>query len=195
MSNLYLEAFEALHKSLGRSRRTGIGYFGIDCFEDRSKLCSQYSWAVPTDEAIKALVNASPLVEIGAGTGYWASLIAAAGGEVLAFDRVVPGPENEYHAGVQHKYHEILIGGPEDAAAYPEHTLFLCWPPYDKPMAHEALKHYTGSRLIFVGESEGGCTADWKFFRELDDSWEEEDYVQIPTYQGIHDALWVYKRR
>jgi hypothetical protein len=37
--------------------------------------CHLYAYATPTPQAIDALLTCSPLVEVGAGTGYWASLI------------------------------------------------------------------------------------------------------------------------
>jgi hypothetical protein len=48
---------------------------------DRHALVDRYGWAIPTDEAIAALVELSPLVEIGAGRGYWAHLLRQAGAD------------------------------------------------------------------------------------------------------------------
>mmetsp|Transcript_7858 Transcript_7858/g.19988 ORF Transcript_7858/g.19988 Transcript_7858/m.19988 type:complete len:164 (-) Transcript_7858:188-679(-) len=46
----------------------------------------KYAWAIPDQRAIRIIANFSPLVEIGAGKGYWAMLLRQAGADVLALD-------------------------------------------------------------------------------------------------------------
>lgn len=53
--------------------------------------------------ALAALAARSPLVEVGAGLGYWAGALRAAGVRVAAHDAAPPGargPPNEYHGRV-----------------------------------------------------------------------------------------------
>lgn len=52
----------------------------------RTFACRMYAFAVPTSEAIAVLKRYSPVVEVGAGTGYWASLLRKAGADVTALD-------------------------------------------------------------------------------------------------------------
>src|SRR5262249_51994941 len=52
----------------------------------RQNLVRAYAWAVPDEEALRVCVKYSPLVEIGAGGGYWANLITQLGGKVHAYD-------------------------------------------------------------------------------------------------------------
>jgi protein-L-isoaspartate O-methyltransferase len=52
---------------------------------------------VPNEEAIRQIAVLSPIVEVGAGLGYWASLIAKAGADIVAYDNAV----NE-HGQVKH---------------------------------------------------------------------------------------------
>ena len=163
---------------------------------ERQVLVTRYSWAVPSDEAIKVLCQYSPLIEIGAGTGYWASLIASEeyGGDIVAFDKVVPGPDNPYHRE-SHNYYPILLGGSEQVLAHPERTLFLCWPPYETSFAYDCLSAYEGEYFIYVGEPRGGCTADDRFFEKLAAEWEVKEQVDIPQWYGMHDYLTVYHRK
>jgi len=58
----------------------------------RELACGRYAWAVPCTEALTALRRLSPLVEIGAGTGYWARLLAGHGADVAAYDLAPPRP-------------------------------------------------------------------------------------------------------
>lgn len=52
----------------------------------RTFACRMYAFAVPTTKAIAVLKRHCPMVEVGAGTGYWASLVREAGGDITALD-------------------------------------------------------------------------------------------------------------
>ena len=47
-------------------------------------------------------------------------------------------------------------------------------------MAARCLEHYTGQRLIYIGEGDGGCTADDQFHQMLEEHWEE-----VENHRGI----------
>lgn len=162
-------------------------------WEVRRHLTAQYAWAIPTDEAVRAIASLSPVVEMGAGTGYWASLIAQAGGQIRCFDRFPPGEENQYRH--RHAYVPIERGGPEVLGDFSAYTLMLCWPPYDDPMAAECLDRWRGNRLVYIGEGPWGCTADDAFFERLGRGFELEKRIEIPQWEGIHDDVTIYRRR
>ena len=52
----------------------------------RHRLSHRYSWAIPTEPALAALAGLSPILEVGAGTGYWAALRHGRGARVTALD-------------------------------------------------------------------------------------------------------------
>ena len=160
-------------------------------FRARQKLVKSHSWAVPTEEAIDAIVRHSPagVVEIGAGSGYWAALIRARGVGVAAYDT---HPYENYQ--VSGEWTHVERGGPLAVVKHPEKSLFLCWPPYDEPMAHTALTRYKGNVVLYVGEGMYGCTGDHAFHKELGLHWKEVEYVSLPQWPGIHDALFIYHR-
>lgn len=56
----------------------------------RDRLVARYSWAIPNAAALRALAAAAPLIEIGAGNGYWAYLLRQLGVDILAFDANPP---------------------------------------------------------------------------------------------------------
>ena len=188
MNNPYLDEFLAVD---------GSNYGSIHSFDHRSKLTKQYAWAVPTERAVKLIVSLGPVVEIGAGNGYWASLIAGVGGDIIAFDE--HPYDNRWCNG---SYHPIAVGGPEKAGEHPGRALFLCWPPYDTTFAHECLWHYVkagGQTLIYIGEGSGGCTGDDKFHEQIQDlcyngGWHRLDCVRLPQWAGIRDYLFVYRK-
>lgn len=152
---------------------------------ERHDLCLKYAWAIPNEKAIQTLVAHSPILDIPAGTGYWASLVEKEGGKVVCIDRSPPVKQ----------WTKVEEGDESCVQNYPDHTLFLCWPPYATPMAANCLKNYTGSRIIYVGEGHGGCTADDEFHDLLEEQFQEIEVVNIPQYSGIHDRLYVYERK
>jgi hypothetical protein len=138
-----------------------------------------YAWAVPTPEALDAVTAVSPrgVVDVGAGTGYWAHLLRRRGVDTLAYD-AVPVDDAAAHNGhhtlpgsgaAAPPFARVLRAGAADAArAHPERTLLLCWPPPEgedagpqagRTMALDALAAYAGSTLIYVGEDDGAADA------------------------------------
>ena len=165
---------------------------------ERREIQLRYSWAIPSEEAIEAIVEWGPVVEVGAGTGYWASLIKRAGGDVVAYDAHPPGsrvtypecsppagPEEYVWHSAMDPFFEVREGiGEEVVANHADRTLLLVWPPYDDPMASrtaEAFYAAGGERLIFVGEVHG-VTGDRTFLEMCGwvgscpaCDWDEED--------------------
>lgn len=183
--------------------------FSAKSYEARRKAVSFYAWAVPNEEALRAIVECGPVVEIGAGSGYWASLITQLGGDVIAFDQYEPKANKDYP--FEQGWFPVQKGGPEKAAEHSDRALFLCWPPYNTPFARECVDAYEGNTVIFVGEGRGGCTADDDFFRTmgestydwendehlepLSDEWERVTQVDLPQWDGIHDYMTIYRRK
>ena len=58
--------------------------------------CRLYSFATPTPPALDLLASLGDIVEVGAGTGYWAAALRARGVGVLAFD-IAPLTERRRH--------------------------------------------------------------------------------------------------
>jgi len=159
----------------------------VEILERRDELVEEYSWGIPTHEAIETIVEYGPIVEVGAGTGYWAWCIGQLGGVVVATD--ADPPESTYrHVAAYDARRRVhaMVAEELDAA------LLLVWPPYDDPMAADALEAYPGETVIYVGEGRAGCTADDRFHRLLYQDWQLIETVDIPTYLGLHDRLEVW---
>ena len=67
-----------------------IGRGFMEQWKARGELVKQYSWAIPNNKAIETIVKYSPIIEIGAGTGYWGRLISKAGGDIVCYDKNPP---------------------------------------------------------------------------------------------------------
>jgi hypothetical protein len=165
-------------------------------YHERDLCVEEFAWAVPTQEALVALARYAPLVEMGAGNGYWAWLLRQAGVDVIPYDPYPPRHGDNPYWKKQRREWTLVRQGDESALA--EHdirTLFLCWPPYDDPFATRCLQAFRGAHVIYVGEHDGGCCADDTFFRLLDDGFACIESIDLPQWRGIHDYMTVWARR
>jgi hypothetical protein len=64
----------------------------LDLPARRRELAARFAWAIPAPAALAAVAEAGPLVETGAGTGYWAALLRELGADVVATDPAAGGP-------------------------------------------------------------------------------------------------------
>ena len=188
LENPYLEEFEATAPRWPAAPE--LRKLTMERYVLRQALVAKYAWAIPSDAAIELLLRYSPLVEMGAGTGYWAGLVRSGGGDIVAYDRYPPpDPRNRWHAG-QPPWSEVRPGGVKRLRLHPDRTLFLCWPPDDEPMGLESLAAYPGRTVVFVGETgPGGDLAE-----ELD-RWDLVETLDLPQWEGIRDRLFVLRRR
>jgi hypothetical protein len=156
-------------------------------FGKRREWVWEYAWAIPNDGALAAIAACGPIVEIGAGAGYWAYLLQERGVDVVAYDRE---PQEK-------TWTKVHRGSVRVAQRYANRALFLCWPPYNTPMGARCLKQYRGRTVIYVGEGMYGCTGDREFHdileQEYEDAWDTS--IEIPQYDGIHDRLYIHRRK
>lgn len=169
----------------------------------RYGLTNKYAWAVPNEEALATLGKESggKIVEVGAGTGYWSSLMRKMNADVVAYD--LHGADlaaNRFHNAVPTRtWTEVLKGDALAVKPHGDRTLFMSFPPDGDAFAHTALKNYRGDKFVYVGEQQGGITGDDKFFNLLARRWKEEKTVAIPNWEAsdgfLRDAMTVYSRR
>ncbi len=137
----------------------------------------------------------APIVELGAGTGYWACLLRRRGVDCVAYDLAppdrMPNP-NRFRALT---WTHVEPGDVDTLAAHSDRALLLCWPSYRASFAARALGAYSGTTLVYIGEPAGGHTADDAFFARLDREWFAVEHVALPNWPGTRDALTVYRRR
>ena len=163
---------------------------------ERERCTETFSWAIPSDEAIlkiREFVGEETILEIGAGLGYWAKLLQRKGVKLIPTDN--KGASWKHNANPS--FIDIICKNHTEAIeSFPNATvLFLCWPPYANPMATESLKLFRGDKLIYIGETLGGCNATDDFFSALETQWEEINDISIEQWYGIHDRLFLYERK
>ncbi|HEY6960507.1 MAG TPA: hypothetical protein VI408_01320 [Gaiellaceae bacterium] len=151
----------------------------------KNRVASTYAWAVPTEEAVAAVARHAPrVVEVGAGSGYWAWMLSQAGVDVVAFDASPPG----------WTWHPVAVGTELAVMSYPERALFLCWPPWNTAMAANALACHRGEVVVYVGEWNGG-SAEPAFFARLADAYDVVEAVALPQWASRADLLTVHRLR
>jgi len=162
----------------------------------RPRFVFKYAWSIPHKKALEVIASHGPIVEIGAGNGYWAYLLANMGVDVVAYDIAT---DSGMYGGTNSSYwklwFEVEKGDERMAAKYKDRSLFLCWPAYNSPMAEKALKSYKGDTVIYIGEDKGGCTANDKFFVNLEKNFDEVESIELHVWPGIHDRLYIFKRK
>jgi len=210
--NPYLDVFEAVGGDGRRADRllrdayakipdggtvTGLGPVDLTEYDEamrgtwrRYDWTVLFSWAIPNDEAIRTIAAHAPILEVGAGTGYWAWLLRKLDVDVVATDRHEP---DQHWNGTTWTDVEPL-GAVEAVEKHGTgRALLIVWPPMTT-MASDALDAYTGDTLIYVGEPDGGCNADADFHFRIRMEWTEATTVRIPQWWGLHDYLSVYRR-
>lgn len=158
------------------------------CEERRVELDCKYSFAIPNKEALQRLCQLGPLIEIGAGTGYWGWLLRKMGADILLFDIEPTQFERNIWHGGEKPWTDVRRGEPNQVAKHPDRTLFMCWPPFDFPMASEALKHYRGNTLAYVGHCARGNTGDFEFHVALHNQWDLQEAITLPNWRDFTDG-------
>lgn len=174
----------------------GVGLMTTAQFSEgltrRQQAVADFSWAIPCHDALQMITDWASkqegrprIVEIGSGTGYWASLLQAYGASVVAVDTGQERTGNKF----PHFPSTVQGCGLEYLKSHDgcgDQALFLCWPRD----ATEILEAYRGNTLIWIGEMDG-CTWD---LRDVE-GWEPRQEFNIPTWPGIHDFIIVYVRK
>ncbi|WP_412516446.1 hypothetical protein K8Z49_37690 [Actinomadura madurae] len=161
--------------------------------QELSRICS---WAIASRTALDWLthqLDGRDLLEVGAGSGYWASLLAAQGINVLATDSVTD--HNGY--ADRFRYTDIQPATAADAVRHhADRVLAMIWPPYRDPMAVDALRAYEGPGFVYIGDRPGGLCASASFFEELAEHWLPVSRCPLSLrWLGYHDQATFYIRR
>ena len=114
--------------------------------------CRLYSFATPTPQALDLLASLGDIVEVGAGTGYWAAALRARGVDVLAFD-IAPMIERRQVAATSSAADAKAMpaGGSKKCSPNEYHGSALAWTT--------GARHYVpaGLRLLYVFASRVQC--------------------------------------
>lgn len=186
----------------------------------RDWCCHLYAYATPTSEALGVVAKFAPLVEMGAGTGYWSSLLQKQKVDIVAYDKCPPSTDgavsgsggetstssgqrvprkqerNAYHGQVP-PFCPIGKGGPEvlkQDGEMAKRNLFLCYPPPHDDMALNCVRFFQGEHVIHVGEWQGD-TGDRRFEKELEMRFVLIKELALPNWGNSAYSLSIWKRK
>ena len=148
-------------------RRMGAGAGlaqALDLPARRRELVARFAWAIPAPAALAAVAETGPLVEVGAGTGYWAALLRELGADVVATDPAAGA--NPYHPDGRLWTDVELVDGVGAVRRHPGRTLLLCWPPPEDDAASWRCCGRTGARWsatsVATRTGRRGSTGSWR---------------------------------
>jgi hypothetical protein len=172
-------------------------------------LQAMYAYGIPSPETldwVSRFCNGKPVVELGAGRGYWAAQLSHAGIAIDAYDSEPPDKTDNVsfpstsgqkdvwsNVGTVQEYARRL-------AESADFVLLLCWPPgWGATMASEALATFVdagGERIVFIGEPQGGKTGDDAFFEDLSARWTlESDDKKYVSWWNLRDSAQGWTKR
>jgi hypothetical protein len=156
-------------------------------------LAQQYAYVFPDDAALAALAALGPLVEIGAGTGYWAHKLRSIGADIVAFDLAPLTGEraNRYHPPAP-LWADVRQGDQTVLSEHADRSLFLCWPPLFSSLG-DCLAHYTGDTVAYIGDG-GYRTAVIDHLDETFTKITQAPVRALDPHPGIPPRLTIWKR-
>jgi len=195
------------------------------CAVVTEEVVSRYAWAVPDERALRIIAHVGAgcegILEIGAGSGYWAALLRNCGVSVVCTDKYTGGPDKaasgkrKAASGKQRQQQQqqpswtcVLGAGPELCKKHMGRALLLVYPDdfecSAESVALKSLDCYAGSTVIHVGELFGsvrlmehpwGRSSGDEFQVRLNNIYHKVLEVPVPSWPFSNDRLTVWRRK
>lgn len=150
-----------------------------------------------TIDGLSKYLENKKCLEICSGTGLLAHLLQENGINVIPTD-IATSNDNKYEVLRTENFTNVIqMDGLKAIKKFDTDVLIMAWPPYQNPIAANALKVFfnknPNGEIIYVGEWEDGCTADDRFFELIQKNdiicnFLDIEYESLP---GIHDAFYI----
>lgn len=166
----------------------------VDAEDVQLMLAQRYAYVFPSDSTLAMLAGLGPLVEVGAGTGYWAHRLRSIDVDIVAFDQAPVDGErtNRYHSRTQPWTH-VEQGDQTVLSGYADRGLFLCWPPLFSSLG-DCLTYYGGDTVAYIGDG-GYRTARLDRLHEVFTKVATAPVRALDPYPGVRPQLTIWKRR
>lgn len=165
----------------------------VDAEDVLLMLAQHYAYVFPGNSALAMLAGLGPLVEMGAGTGYWAHRLRSIGVDIVAFDQAPLDGEraNRYHSHGP-PWTSVEQGDQTVLPRYADRGLFLGWPPLFSSLG-ECLTYYRGDTVAYIGDG-GYRTARLNHLREAFTKVATAPVRALDPYPGARPRLTIWKR-
>lgn len=162
-------------------------------FVDRYQFVPRYAWTITDPQSVAFVAKyGKRMFDPMAGTGYWAYVLRQLGVDIICYDN--DPHDNPWHGGQGQFTGVMQMDCAESAARHLDRVMLLAWPPYNVDVGTRAVKAYQGKRIIYIGESDGGCTGDEDMHKMLDNEWRTVACHRPVQWWGVHDYITVYDR-
>ena len=164
-------------------------------YEVRTEYIARWGFVIPCKELIDALIEAAPIVEVGAGSGYMTRLMRVIGIDVIGSD--LEGFKDDSHYGFIVGEHDLQqvngVAAKTMVRRHPGRAVFCSWPSLNATWFRQMLRAMRiGQELIVVREDACAEDSAWQY---LDDCFEERSLLDLPCFPGLHDHAGVYVKR
>ena len=139
-------------------------------------------------------------LEICSGAGLLAHLLQEKGIDVIPTD-VATKEDNGYTALRIENFTDVKhMDGVKAIKTFDADVLIMAWPPYQSSIASDALNTFfeknPNGQILYVGEWENGCTADYDFFESIKERGLNCTYLNLDykPLEGIHDAFYMISK-
>ncbi len=165
------------------------------------RLREKYAYSAPSPKLLRLIAEYSPLIEMGAGNGYLASLLRAMGADIVALDAFPVEEGNNWFFNTSvfgfptsrgSSWTTVIKGNAASLDEFSDRVLLLCWPPRNA-MAIESLTHFKGHQIILIANK--SCCANAKFYDMLDKNWHLQLEVNTDSWAMCHtEVMEIYCR-
>jgi hypothetical protein len=144
-------------------------------------------------EELTRFIGQRSVLEVGAGTGWFARHLHDRQVKIRAIDSRVGGCTQPIWWRSE-LYFDVQEMDALSVEKYEEDVIIMIWPCYETDFAFEVARRLkSGQILIYQGESQGGCTANDKFFEFVEKHLEIlDDTVQLNLLS--YSESWLYDR-
>ena len=151
-----------------------------------------YGWSIIDKHSLELIKNhiiGKKTLEINCGKGLWTYCLRLLDCDVVATDLLTQDSswitiEQLDAVSAVEKYNT-------------ECSVLLCsWPDYNKDYAYEALRRFTGTDIIYIGEDKTGSCATDSFFDYLTQNYEKLEIENtLQSWPFVNDSLSIYKKK
>ncbi len=149
----------------------------------------EFGFSIPCAEVLGALQAYQPILEVGAGTGYWTALMRQRSIDVIGTD---PDDQGWWERVGQYDSQQIKLGARQALQRWPERTVFCSWPSYKETWFLQTLRVMQVGRYLILIE-EDSC-ADDKTWKYRDRNFELLTPIKVPAWPGMNDRCGVWRR-
>lgn len=158
----------------------------------REAFTALFGFAAIVWETIDDILPHGPFIEVGAGTGYLARLLATRGADVLATDTL----DADYGFMCGKWFDVVKMEAVEAVSRNPDRTVIMSWPCMGEDWSAQVLDTMVlGQKVLHIGEGRRGCTGCLRLYDVLDEQFETLTCPRLPRFNGIHDQATIYRRR